>query len=319
MKSKLQIDDGKPFNLGGYLKEMFRDTADLIALKWDAIFLVVGQEGDGKTTFVKTASYYLDRNTNINRWAYNAEQFEKAVDREDVSPGTCIVWDESDELSAHWANKVVYTLKRKFKRIRSKGLIIFLITPTFFDMNKYWSILRTRALMDVYANPKRDADGYLVDNRGSVRVFNKDRKRLLYFSGYKEWNMMAAQPNFFDRFGKPPLDYPVSEDELNNLKDEAMKSLLENDNAEKYKLIDYRQQVMVRLETIAHQKMYKFSRADLCFVFGLADRTLYTEQASIRKKVAENGLYARDFAAETAFNLDRLCQDEKVIKDEQPI
>lgn len=283
-----------PKGLGGYIVRVLDDTKDLVSLNWDGIFLVTGEEGDGKTTFVKTASYYLDHETNITRWAYNSEQFEKAVDRDDVKPGTNIIWDESDELSGHWADRVVMTMKRKFKRIRSRRLIIWLITPTFFDMGKYFAIKRTRGLFDVYAKPQRNEDGKLQANRGQVRFFNKDKKRLLYFEGKKLWNMESVMPNFIDRYAPPHESYPIPEADLEHLKDEASKSLLNSPERTTSLIPKYRQECILRFETWAMSHgLGRVSQKDSAFIFGRSPTVMKRDQAEIRKNITGDGLYAR--------------------------
>ncbi len=212
------------FGFGNYIKSVLDDLKDLVAHEWDGVTTTVGDEGDGKTNLTKLMAYYVDPKISIEDVAFNAAQFEAAVDKADEF--SSIIWDESDDLSAHWASTMIQTLKKKFKRIRSKHLFIWLVTPTFFDMNKYWAIHRTRCLFHVYAEPKRDSDGHFHANRGRVRFFGKDNKRKLYFGGVKNWDMYCIHPDFLDAFNKVPDDYPINNKDYEDKKDEAMKSLL---------------------------------------------------------------------------------------------
>ena len=126
-------------SIGNLILSILDDMREFPKHDWDFVNLVVGNVGDGKTSFVKLCSLILDPDITENQWAYSAEQFEKIVDQ-DLEPGSNIVWDESDELTESWNSKIIQTMSRKFKRIRKKRYVIWLITPTFFDMRKFFVI-----------------------------------------------------------------------------------------------------------------------------------------------------------------------------------
>jgi hypothetical protein len=273
--------------LGGYIKNNLRILRLMIDADWDAIILVTGLNGDGKTTFVKTASFYLDPNTSKDNWAYSAEQFEAIVDRPNIRKGTNVIWDESDDLSGHWANKMMFAIKRKFKRIRSLNLIIWLITPTLFDINRYF-IRRINCVIDVYANPTLNAEGTkIIPNRGYIRFFGKEKKRILYFKGKKEFdNMYAIMPDFSDTFSPPPPQYPISRAELDFIKDEATKNLISEVSGVN-PLPKYRQECILRFERWLIDKNYRrVSNSDLEYVFGVGNTTIKTDKQQNKAKIS---------------------------------
>lgn len=271
--------NGVKFYLGGYTQEVLRDLQEFPKHDWDNVIPVTGREGDGKTSFVKLASLLLDPNVSVSRWAYNAEQFEAIIDLEDLPEGANVIWDESDELAQHWANTIVQAMTRKMKRIRKKRLTIWLITPTFFDMKKYFAIFRTRCLFDIYAEPKRDKEtGKFEPNRGRLRFFSWEKKRELYIKGVKEWNMNAVLPNFIDSFGKVPTNYPISEAELEIKKDEAMRSLLESKSGGRFNENDVKVQMYLDLMS-EHDvlPMWKWSKTKFAEVMNIDRKTLYNK------------------------------------------
>lgn len=279
--------NGVSISLGGYLTSVLEDMKEFPKHDWDVINLVTGDEGDGKTTFVKLCSYYLDPKIKADQWAYNSEQFEKIVDM-DFPVGSNIVWDESDELSGHWSNVVLQTLTRKFKRIRKKRYVIWLVTPTFFDMRMYFAIKRTRCLFDVYAEPTRNEDGKFIPNRGRVRFFNKNDKRLLYIKGKKEWNMHAKAPSFFDRFGMIPSNYPIDADVLEAKKDEAMKSLLKVDETDRTTVARNRAMYVANFnQWFLSNYGKKPSGKDFNFIFKISDRQALRDLRNYDKNFAE--------------------------------
>lgn len=283
--------NGVSIYMGGYLLKTFKLLAEFPKHNWDNVIFVTGREGDGKTEFVKGGSFILDPTITIDRWAYNAEQFEAIVDREDLPDGANIVWDESDELSGHWSTAIVQTLKRKFKRIRKKRLTIWLITPTFFDMNKYFAIFRTRCLFDVYAEPSVDENGTFKPNRGRVRFFNWDNKRKLYIHGYKTWDMYATMPDFIDGFGKVPPNYPINEAELEAKKDEAMKAILNKDNGKPTSQVALRRRELYKWRQWFEANPGKIPKTkDYAWVYGVDDRTIRRDWAELDVFVRENGV-----------------------------
>lgn len=267
---------------GTYIKKTLDDLKDLVYHEWDGVSLVLGEEGDGKTTFVKLAAYYVDPDININKVAFCASQFEEAV--EAAKPYSSIIWDESDELSGHWASTMIQTLKRKFKRIRKQHLFIWLVTPTFFDMNKYWAIHRARCLFHIYANPSRDSEGMFHDNRGRLRFFNKEKKRELYFAGVKTWNMYAIHPNYVDSFTKIPKDYPISDEEYEAKKDLAAKMVSTNDE-HLQNAPNLRRTVLERLPRWLdnNRNKKKLSIRDFAWILDVNERTIDNDLSFLRK------------------------------------
>jgi hypothetical protein len=202
--------NGCEIYLDGYMKENLDFLKKKVKLKWDGVSLWVGDEGDGKTTMALQAALYLDPNLCLENITFNPEDFEEAVNR--AAPFTSIVWDEADALGGHWANVMVQAMKRLMKRIRSKQLYIFLVTPTMFDLGKYFVIHRTQVLIHIYSTGLE---------RGKFRMFVGDKKRNLYFYGYKMWNMKAERPNFIGSFTNLPKNFPIDMRAYEVKKDES--------------------------------------------------------------------------------------------------
>ena len=72
--------------------------------------------------------------------------------------------------------------------IRQKNLFVYVVMPTFFDLDKYAALWRSRALINVYTVGEF--------KRGQFKFFNKDRKKDLYILGKK-----------FYSYGKPPANF----------------------------------------------------------------------------------------------------------------
>ena len=211
----VEFVNGVKLYLDGYLKSNLDLAKDRVKLKWDCIGLYVGDEGDGKTTLALNNALYLDPTFNIERICFNPVQFEEAVDK--APPFSAIVYDEADDLGGHWANRLLIAIKRKFKRIRKKQLFILLVTPTMFDLSKYFIIARTRYLVQVYTEGLE---------RGYFKFYGKKGKRMLYMRGKKDWDMDAWGCDFKGRFTRLPDNFPIDMDDYELRKDEATKEIV---------------------------------------------------------------------------------------------
>lgn len=283
--------NGVTIKLGGYLQGVLTDLKEFPKHDWDNVILVTGREGDGKTSFVLLASYYLDQTVTAERWVYNSKQFEDLIDRDDIPPGSNIIWDESDELAGSSSNNIINTIKRKLKRIRYKNYTIWLITPTFFDMNVYNAVFRTRCLFDVYAEPKRDKEsGKFMPNRGRVKFYSYDKKRQLYFKGKeKHWDMNVVMADFWDAFGKVPDNYPIDLNILKAKKDESSKDLANEKTNPLIKSSFLRAEYVCRVEQwLFSNYNIKSNNKDLAWMFKVSERQIRRDKEAFSLRFAEN-------------------------------
>lgn len=196
--------------LDGFMKSNLDICKQRIKSNFDMVVLYFGSEGSGKTTKALQDAYYLDPTMCIDRIVFNPSQFEEAVNK--AEPEQAIIWDEADDLGGHWASRIIRTMKRLLKRIRSKRLYIFLVTPTIFDLNKYVVVHRALFVCKVYT------DGL---KRGYFAFYTGTAKRLLYMNGYKLWDDNAAYPDFRGKFTDLPKNFPIDMKEYQLKKDKA--------------------------------------------------------------------------------------------------
>lgn len=196
--------------LDGYLKSVLEDSHALTIADFDSIAMVTGEEGAGKTCLTMQCCLFLDHRFSNKNICFNAAGFEEMI--KDLPPGSTILWDEADDIGSNWASTMLITLKKTFKRIRKNNYTIFLVTPTFHDLNKYFAIHRTRYLINVYAE---------FTSRGYFRFYNRKAKKMLYINGKKEMNMQAHRSTFYGSFKNYPKGFPVDFDKYEKDKDEA--------------------------------------------------------------------------------------------------
>ena len=95
---------------------------------------------------------------------------------------------------------------------RQKNLFIFVVMPTFFDLDKYVALWRSRALIHVYTGSPFQ--------RGFFCFFDVDKKKGLYVKGKKFYNYHMEKANFYGRFAN---QYVVDQEEYRQKKRDALK------------------------------------------------------------------------------------------------
>lgn len=189
----------EPYYLDGYLKTNLDTAKAVIKKDWDMIFSVDGYEGSGKSVFAMQVGYYLDPTLNLDRVVFTPRDFQKAV--LSAEKYQTIIYDEAyTGLSSRAAMSLVNrTLVKMLAEIRQKNLFVLIVMPTFFDLDKYVALWRSRALFHVYTGDNFE--------RGYFAFYNIDQKKQLYIQGKKFYSYGGVKPNFYGRFvSHYPLD-----------------------------------------------------------------------------------------------------------------
>jgi len=157
----------------------------------------------GKSTIGIQSAGYCDPSFNNSRIVFTPKQFKDAI--LSAEPYQAVVYDEAyTGLSSRAAmGKINRALVSMLAEIRQKNLFIFVIMPTFFDLDKYVALWRSRALIHVYTNPT----GRDRFQRGFFSFYNEKRKKQLFVLGKKFYSYYKPKPNFIGRFTKAmPID-----------------------------------------------------------------------------------------------------------------
>jgi len=155
----------------------------------DCVLVVDGGEGSGKSTLAMQIGKYVDPTLTIKRVIFDAESFRQAIFK--AKKKQCIIFDEaftglSSRSSLSAMNRVLVSL---MMQVRQKNLFIIIVLPTFFLLDKYVGIFRSRALIHVYENK---------GIRGYFRLYNRRIKKYLYLAGSKTYSY--KHKNIITRF-----------------------------------------------------------------------------------------------------------------------
>jgi len=184
------ISKNQEFYIDGYLKKNLDLAKSVIKKDFDMIFCCSGSEGLGKSVFIFQLAKYCDPNFNIDNIAFTPEEFINITMK--ANKYNAIVFDEAYfGLSARGyfteTNRVLVSM---LAQIRQKNLFVFIVIPSFFDLDKYVAVWRTRALIHVYSH------GF---NRGYFNFYSFKKKKTLYNLGKKTYEYVV-RPNFRGRF-----------------------------------------------------------------------------------------------------------------------
>lgn len=201
----------KTFYMDGFLKENLDRGKVMVEKDWDVIILYDGYEGSGKSVKAMQDCFYFDPTFNLGRVCFTPSEFTTQI--KTALPGQAVMYDEAfTGLSARASMSIINrTLVKMLAEIRQKRLFVAIVMPSFFDVDRYVALWRSRALVHVYIGDKLE--------RGYFAFYNMDRKKGLYVFGKKFYSYMKPTPNFRGRFTGA---YVIDEKEYRNKKKDSL-------------------------------------------------------------------------------------------------
>lgn len=249
------VKGGKEYYLDGYLKANLDICIQQSRKNWDFVIVVDGTEGGGKSVMVAQVAKYVDPSFCLSRCAFNPEQFQRYI--EEAKQYQAVVLDEGyGSLGSRAAmSKINRAIVKMLTEIRRKNLFIFIVLPSFFDLDRYVTLWRSRALINVYHDRFE---------RGFFKFYGESRKKKLYVLGKKLYDYHAVRPDFIGRFVNK---WMYEEDEYDIKKESSTKDQQETTERDKIK------DAVCNL--VAHPKGKEFSKVDLAKVFSVTRQTIY--------------------------------------------
>jgi hypothetical protein len=150
----------------------------------DCVICIDGAEGSGKSTFGFQLGRFVDPSLDLSRVTFNPEEFREAIFK--AKKGQCVIYDEaftgfSSRSSLSGINRVLVSL---MMQIRQKNLFVIVVLPTFFLLDKYVALFRTKVLIHVYETGGR---------RGYFKLYNRKLKKLLYLFGKQTYSYVPKK------------------------------------------------------------------------------------------------------------------------------
>lgn len=257
-----KLEDRSPngMYIDGYLKSNLDIFRKKIKEDRDFWITIDGTEGSGKSVLAMQIAQVLDPTFNIDRIAFNGRMFKKICLA--ANKFQCIVFDEAMRglNSSRAMSEVNQSLKEMAAEIRQRNLFIIIVIPTFFELQRYIAIWRTKGLIHVYEGKEME--------RGYFMYFDSVAKKIIYLIGRKtyNYNIKNVHPSFFGRF----LDYyTVDEIKYRELK---AKYLEDEPFKEQIKGIKYKIQRNNLIRWMFTQ--FKIKVSELSHVTGLCENAI---------------------------------------------
>jgi len=200
--------------------------------KLDAVVLVDGDEGFGKTGISILCAYYIakksGREFSLKNIFFDPQELLKFINS---TKKQIIIWDEAalGGLASGWASKIQQMLIQTLMTCRYRQHIIFFNVPKFYRLNRYFVSERPVGLIHVYSR-----DGIKA---GRMTYYQKDMLEgmLDYWSKkkkkpYKVFSNSRLRGSFPDVFNTDI----INEDEYEKEKDRITNKLLSKFSIDKY-------------------------------------------------------------------------------------
>lgn len=264
------FSDGSTIYVDGYLLKKLENIKMIVKKNWDAVFIIVGDEGSGKSTLSFICGQILtDNNLKLSNIAEGSADALKKL--QELPDGSLLICDEAELLfsSRETMSKEQKKLTNVMKVIRQKNMVLILVTPVFFDLAKYIAVDRARFLIRCYTNHNLD--------RGYFAYWGKKKKLKLYINGKAKYGSYARpKADFFGRF----VDYiPPFNDEYQILKQNSLDEAFKGKDEDK-KGVEKMEKLVKNLEIAFPNEIIQKKSA----ILGITERTYQNYKERIREK-----------------------------------
>lgn len=248
----------------------------LLKNNWDVVIIVDGIEGSGKSTLGLQIAWLLSNGKLTMKNLILG--LEDAPDKlEKAEQGEIFVMDEGSLSfgSRETMKREQVELIKIFNVIRQKNLGLIVVAPSFFDLNKYISVHRSRALIHVYTD--KDL------TRGRFAFFNQKGKNILYSEGKRNYNSYSKPvANFYGRFVN---HNPLGEEYIKAKE----RSMFEAFQSRKKKLPN-KKDVLIELVNNYKERNPNVTQENMAQIFGVTRKTLagYLKKPINTKEITHN-------------------------------
>jgi len=200
---------GNSYHMGDGLKGIWDKLKDgkLSKVDEDRFYVVDGQEGAGKSLFTLQQAAYIDptilddeNGKVLPRICFSPEEFLHAIrhTKSTKDHTKVVVFDEafrgmSSKSAIGKTNKKVV---QALMEMRQNNLVVFLVSPSFYMLELYPAMMRSKALFHVVKEKQ--------STRRYVRIFNFRKKAQLYQIGIRKgWGyplLTKKRVNFFNKY-----------------------------------------------------------------------------------------------------------------------
>lgn len=193
-KTLIRIGD-RECAIDNFLIQKLDNVKSIIKRNWDCVILIDGMERSGKSTLGLTCAWYISEGElTLDNVASDSDDAIRKLER---LPDRSVIM--IDEGSLIFSSKESMSAEQKklikiMNVIGQKNMVFIIVLPSFFDLNKFIAVNRSRFLLHVYTNRHLD--------RGRFCFFSEHKKKILYEYGKKHFNSYKfPKASFVGSFG----------------------------------------------------------------------------------------------------------------------
>ena len=195
MVQKLVLNKSEYYISPQIKQELDKGKDKVLNYDQDRFYIVDGNEGLGKSTLALQLACYVDPTFTVENVVFSGEQLEQKI--RTLPPHSAIVFDEAfNGLSSKGAlSKENKRMIKLLMECRQKNMFFFIVLPSFFMLEKYVAIFRSRALFHVFESRK-------YNNRRFYTAYNRVNKKRLYLLGKSLLDYSKPRVSFTHQFFK---------------------------------------------------------------------------------------------------------------------
>lgn len=196
---------GESYHIDNRLKDKWDKIKGGILAKYDEdrVYMVDGREGSGKSVFTLQSGAYIDPTIvdDLDRITFDADEFLEAIrkTRSNKKETKVVIFDEAFRgISSKSAlSKTNRYIIQALMEMREKNLVVFIVSPSFYLIELYASMIRSHALFHIMKKKNSRVRSY--------KIYSYQKKARLYQEGIKKGWSYKLPTTFRGRF---PGKYP---------------------------------------------------------------------------------------------------------------
>lgn len=193
---KIEIN-GKEIYINGILKQKLDNIKKILKKKWDACFLIDGEERVGKSVLGMTCAWYLsDGKITLKNFCKGSEEAREKIGN--MPKGSILIVDEGSLVfnSQDSITKEAKTLSKILDIVGYKNMVFIIICPAFYKLKWDIAVRRSKFLLHVYKDKK-------TWKRGQFAYFGEVKKKQLFENAKKTYgSYKRPHANFVGSFTK---------------------------------------------------------------------------------------------------------------------
>jgi len=176
--------------MDGWLNVALHKGIKMVKKDMDLVFVIDGMERSGKSVIAQQMASEVDPTFNIDRIVFTPSEFKNAVMH--AKKYQAVVYDEAyGGMSSRQAMSYINIgLVKCLAEIGQKNLFIFVVLPSYFELDRYVALHRSRVLIHVYMKGM---------TRGFFSFYDIKKKKDMWLYGKKSYSY-CVKPNFSGRF-----------------------------------------------------------------------------------------------------------------------